>query len=104
MELPDVIAAHLDELRSLAASCGVASVAIVGSVSRGDFDPGSSDLDLLVDFGPYTDDIGERAVRFHDHAQRVFDRRVDVISTHGVRNSTWRAILEATKIPIYAAA
>ncbi len=104
MALPAEISVHLPALRELAQRYGVHSVAVVGSAATGDFDPMRSDLDLLVDFGEYTDNLGRRAVHFYLDAQDLFGRRVDVISTHGIRNPTWRAIHEAIQVPIYVAA
>ncbi len=104
MPLPPEIESHLDALRQLAAECELVAVAVVGSAAREDFDPAKSDVDLLVDFGPYTDDLGARAVRFYTSVQKLFDRRVDIISTHGIRSDLWRSILEAGQVPVYAAA
>ena len=104
MDLPPEISAHIPALCSLAQRYGLHSVSIVGSVAAGEFDPARSDLDLLVDFGEYTDNLGMRAVHFYLDAQQLFGRRVDVISVNGIRNPRWRAIYEATQVPIYVAA
>jgi len=103
VDLPQEIAAALPALREIAAAHGVRAVAIIGSVPRGTFDPKRSDIDLLVDLGGYTDDPGRRALSFRREAQLLFGRHVDVVSTHGVRNPTWRAIHAASQVPVYAA-
>jgi hypothetical protein len=104
MNLPAEISNHLDELRVLAVDCGIRSVSIIGSACTDAFDPIRSDLDLLVDFGDYTDDLGARMLRFSADTQRIFGRHVDVMSQHGIRNKTWQAIHEACQVPVYAAA
>ncbi len=104
MSLHPIITGHLPALRRLAASLDVKSIALVGSAVGDQFDPARSDIDLLVDFGPYSDDLGRRAIRFYQEVQVLFGRRVDVISIHGIRNPTWRQIHAERQVPLYAAA
>ena len=40
---------------------------------------------------------------FYRAVQELFGRRVDVISTHGLRNPIWCQIHSELQIPIYAA-
>ncbi len=104
MRPPEAISSRFPELASLAASHGLKAVWLVGSAARGEFNPTTSDIDLLVDFGNYLPGIARRAVAFHIAAQALLGRRVDLISVHGIRNPTWAAIHKATRIPVYAAA
>ncbi len=101
---PEVIVSRFPELASIAAAHGLRGVWLVGSAARGDFNPNTSDVDLLVDFGDYEPGIARRAVAFHLAAEKLMGRRVDLISVHGIRNPTWVAIHEAIRIPVYAAA
>jgi predicted nucleotidyltransferase len=100
---PD-ISARLDALRTLAARYGLRSVAVIGSAVNNAFDPERSDLDLLVDFGDYSPDLGRRATGFHRNVESLFARRVDLISVHGLRSRRWREIHAEQGIPVYAAA
>lgn len=51
--LRDLLDAHRDEIAEIAARHRVLTVAIFGSVARGDEGP-NSDIDLLVEFAPGT--------------------------------------------------
>ncbi len=104
MALPTTIASKLPELSAIAAAHGLRAVWVVGSAARGDFDPVRSDVDLLVDLGEFSPGIARRAISFHAEAEALLGRHVDLISIHGIRNPSWRAIHEATRIPVYAAA
>jgi predicted nucleotidyltransferase len=104
VQLPAEITAHLDGLREIAAKYAVRSVAVVGSAAHGCFTPAQSDLDLLVDFGEFQPGLAKRALGFQRDAEALFGRRVDVLSVHGIRAAHWRAIHDATKVPVYAAA
>jgi predicted nucleotidyltransferase len=86
------ISMHLPAVRTPAQRYGLHSVAIVRFADAGDIDPACSDLDLVVNFGQYTDELGMRAVYLYLDAQEFFGRCVNVISTHGIRNPSWRAI------------
>jgi len=107
VQLPAEITAHLDGLREIAGKYAVRSVAVVGSAahgSHGSFAADRSDLDLLVDFGEFQPGLAKRALGFQRDAEALFGRRVDVLSVHGIRAAHWRAIHDATKVPVYAAA
>jgi predicted nucleotidyltransferase len=107
-DIPDRVPAFvrdsIAELRSVAKEHGVRSVALIGSAARGTFDPSRSDLDLLVDFGEFTPDLGRRALAFYREVQALFRCRVDVVSVHGVRSAAWRSIHAQSQVPLYAAA
>jgi predicted nucleotidyltransferase len=98
------IASRLESLREIAARYGLRSVSVVGSAVTGEFEPARSDLDLLVDFGEYSPDLGRRATGFHRDVEALFGRRVDVISVHGLRSRRWREIHAEHGMPVYAAA
>ena len=75
-----------------------------GSVLTDEFEPSSSDLDFLVEFG----DLGGRS-RFSNYfalkreLEALFDRRVDLVEPGGIRNSYFRQQVEANRVVIYAA-
>ena len=101
--LPNEIVQHIPELRSLAVRYGLRSVAIIGSAASGSFDPSRSDLDLLVDFGEYSNGLARRALGFYRDAQRLFGRRFDVVSVQGIKSQPWRGIPDSMKVPIFVA-
>ncbi len=102
--LPREIAEHLPQIRALAVRYDLRSVAIIGSAASGGFDPDRSDLDLLVDFGEYTDDLARRATGFWNEVRGLLGRSVDVVSVHGIRSDAWRRIHAEQQIPVYVAA
>jgi predicted nucleotidyltransferase len=78
--------------------------ALFGSVLRDDFQPGS-DIDVLVSFAPDTPWTLFDQVTMQDELQRLFGRRVDLVSKRGIersRNPRRRnAILRSAEV-IYA--
>ncbi len=59
------------------------SVAVFGSVARGDDGPGS-DIDLLVDFEPGSSLLD--LMRMSDELTELLGRQVDVVSRGGLRD------------------
>lgn len=55
----DLVSAKRKEIEALCIQCGVRRLALFGSAAKSTFDPNSSDVDFLVEFGPPAK--GERA-------------------------------------------
>lgn len=72
-----IIAAHREELRSLAHRYGMRSIKVFSSMARADADD-SSDVDLLVDTAPGTSGFVLGALLMD--AQDILGRRVDVVT------------------------
>ncbi len=75
-----------EELRRLCGRWGIQRLSLFGSVLRGESGP-ESDVDLLVEF-----EAGARItlldfVNIRDELVRLFDRRIDLISKRGLKNS-----------------
>jgi predicted nucleotidyltransferase len=74
-----------------------------GSATRGDYRPGESDIDLLVEFAP----IGGHA-KFHAYfemlseLQEMLGPKVDLVMSGAVRNDVIAREIEKTKRKIYA--
>ncbi|MFM9996556.1 MAG: nucleotidyltransferase family protein [Phycisphaerales bacterium] len=99
------VAAKLDQLREACRVRGVRSLHLFGSAALGGFDPGRSDLDFLVQFQPLPE--GRRADAYFallDDLERMFGRPVDLVMRSAVRNPFFRASIENTQVPLYAAA
>jgi len=76
---------------------------IFGSAASGPFDPGHSDLDFLVRFG-HRQPTGEYAGRYLDFAdalEKLFDRRVDLLTEQSIRNPYLHREVEATRQVVY---
>lgn len=118
------IADNLPSIRALCQKHGVARLFLVGSAVEGEartdagsssgaagdrhyFDSGRSDFDFLVEFDTSSDDHaswGGRVVALKLELESLLHRPVDVIERGGVRNPVVRASMEASKVPLYAAA
>ena len=73
-----IIPEHLAErVRALGLRYGVRDIRVFGSVARGEAGP-DSDLDLLVDYIPGHG--GFAFVEFCDAVEKLFGRRVDVVT------------------------
>jgi uncharacterized protein len=94
----------LEAIGELCRRFGVVRLYVFGSAVRGDFHPGESDVDLLVDFGPM--DGRSKAHAFFgllDELQRVLGTEVDLVMVGAVKNRYVARDIERTKQEIYAA-
>jgi predicted nucleotidyltransferase len=91
----------------IAAACarhGVLRLDAFGSAVRGDFRPGDSDVDLLVEFGPM--DVYARVDAYFDlldEFRGILGREVDLVMVDAVKNRYIAANIERTKQTLYAA-
>ncbi len=107
------IAQHLPAFRELCIKHRIREAYVFGSAAMddGSFDPAQSDVDLLVDFmdknlGPWL----RKYTAFKEDCESLFRRRVDVmmlgayLDTHSRISPFFRSAVEASKVPVYAAA
>ncbi|HJS42173.1 MAG TPA: nucleotidyltransferase domain-containing protein [Gemmatimonadales bacterium] len=77
---------------------------LVGSATRGDFDPARSDFDIVVEFGPAD---GLRALDMYfglkEELETLLGRPVDLIMPAAVVNPYVRANMERDRTTLYAA-
>jgi len=94
--------------RNIAALCrkfGVERLEVFGSVVRDDFDPGRSDVDVLIEFdGSEPTRRFENYLEFKESLERLFARPVDLIESSALRNRRLRRHIAQSKQPVYAAA
>src|SRR5258706_8135534 len=76
-QVAERLAAHTQELRAF----GVRSLALFGSVVRGDAGP-ESDVDLLVDFTEVPGFFGY--VRLRNRLEKILGRKVDLVMASGL--------------------
>lgn len=100
-----MIEASRSELIDLCDRYGVRRLALFGSALRDDFDPGRSDLDLLVEF-PSTSpqEHAEAYFGLLENLESLFGRRVDLLELGAVRNPYLRREIEEQQETLYAAA
>lgn len=100
-----MIEASRSELIDLCDRYGVRRLALFGSALREDFDPGRSDLDLLVEFSPTSpQEHAEAYFGLLENLERLFGRRVDLLELGAVRNPYLRREIEEQQETLYAAA
>ena len=91
----------------IAAACarhGVLRLDAFGSAVRGDFRPGDSDVDLLVEFGPM--DVYARVDAYFDlldDFRGILGTEVDLVMVDAVKNRYIAADIARTKQALYAA-
>ncbi len=77
---------------------------LFGSAAGQEFDPARSDVDVLVEFEPIRQGrYADAWFGLHDGLEELFGRPVDMVSADAVRNPYFRAELERTRRPLYAA-
>lgn len=93
-----------DEIAQLCRRHRVTRLEVFGSAASGNFDPETSDLDLLVEFLPLGP--GERADAYFgllEDLRDLFGRPVDLVMTRAIRNPYFRQAIEQTREVLYAA-
>jgi hypothetical protein len=91
-------------IADLCARRGVARLEAFGSALREDFDPDSSDLDLLVEFQPMEPYARVEAYfGLLDDLRGMFGREIDLVMVGAVKNRYVAQDIQRTKQPLYAA-
>jgi predicted nucleotidyltransferase len=83
------------EVRAIAGRHRARSIALFGSVARGEEDP-ASDLDFLVEFEPGSSLFD--LLHLQDDLEALFGRRVDVVSAGGLKDRDERIRREAVPV------
>ena len=96
-----------DKLVAIEALCrryAVSRLELFGSGARTDFDPHTSDLDFLVEFGDLTiENAADRFLGLMVDLEDLFGRRIDLVSATAIRNPYFRQVVDSTKVLLYAA-
>lgn len=95
----------LGQVADLCRAHGVRRLALFGSAARGDFDPATSDVDLLVEFADLPP--AARARRYFElleALEQLLGRTVDLVEPAAVRNPFVRREIDASRVEIYEAA
>lgn len=83
---------------------GVRRLEVFGSVLRDDFDPKSSDVDILVEFEPDVAGSFASFLELKDALEALFGRTVDLVELEAIDNRRLSHYLEQSKALIYDAA
>ncbi|HMC28571.1 MAG TPA: nucleotidyltransferase domain-containing protein [Verrucomicrobiae bacterium] len=99
-----LIEEHKNSVVELCRKFLVRRLDLFGSAATGKFSAQKSDLDFLVSFR--TEDPREYKRCYFALAEaleKLFDRRVDLVTERSVRNPYFREVIEQTRQPLYAA-
>ena len=94
---------HQAALEELCRSHRVRRLDLFGSAATGQYRPGESDLDFLVEFEPLA--VGTYADTYFgllEALEALFSRPVDLVVESAIRNPYFRQSVEQTRTPLYA--
>ena len=98
----EIIERNREEIAALCRKHGVQQLDLFGSAVTGAFDEGSSDLDFLVTFDRPEEGILYRYLDLAEDLERLFHRKVDLLTERSVGSREFRADIERQRTPIYA--
>jgi predicted nucleotidyltransferase len=81
-----ILTAHLDELKR---KYPIEQLALFGSITREDFNPGKSDVDIMVEFNG---DIGWEFFDLKDELEKLLEHEVDLVSRRAIKPHYWEHI------------
>jgi predicted nucleotidyltransferase len=92
------------EIQAICRRFRVRRLDLFGSAASGDDGPQAHDLDFLVDLGDLPPkDYAEAYFSLREALERLFSRRVDLVTLPSLRNPFFKQRLEQTKSVLYAA-
>lgn len=97
-----IISDNLAQITALCRKFGIRKLDLFGSAATGAFNPARSDLDFVVDLGPYDDAIADRYLDFADALEALFGRSVDLVTEKSIANPYFRHQVETQRTPVYA--
>lgn len=94
----------MNELNDLCMKHHVESLFIFGSATTSSFKT-SSDIDFLVQFESSIDvlNYGDNFFSFQEELEKLYNRKIDLISAKSVKNPILKKQIEASKVLLYAA-
>ncbi|MCK4661294.1 MAG: nucleotidyltransferase domain-containing protein [Bacteroidales bacterium] len=102
MKLPGEIESKLKKLFELCKKHKVIRLFVFGSVSKGNFDPNTSDLDLIVELDNLNPtEKGETLMKLWSELEQLFERKVDLLTNRKIRNPYLMKEIENSKLLLY---
>lgn len=99
-----LIEQHRPRLLELCRKYDVRRLDLIGSATRGDFDPERSDLDFVVKFNDFTvENAADRYLGLMVDLEDLFLRKIDLISSRAIRNPYFKHVVDTTRVSLYAA-
>lgn len=96
------VSARLEQVADACRARGVERLGVFGSATGPRFDPARSDVDVAVSFLPMPPPVHASCfLGLADDLERIFDRRVDLVEEHAVRNPYVRRSIASTVVVVY---
>jgi predicted nucleotidyltransferase len=93
---------HADKISGLCRKFGVVRLDVFGSAARSDFDPVSSDIDLVAYFARTSEPgYADRYLDFAESLEALFGRKVDLLTPGAIRNPRLAETIKRESVPIY---
>ena len=102
MEIAPIIKEQSRSLIALCKKYEVERLYVFGSVVKGGFNPGTSDIDFIVELGKLSLlEKGERLLSVWSELEDLFQRKVDLLTDKPIVNPYLRKNVEKTKYLVY---
>ena len=102
MKLPVEIEDKIEQLIILCNKYKVNRIFVFGSIARGNFNPKTSDVDLIVEMQELPpSEKGEILMKLWSELEALFARKVDLLTTLNIKNPYLRKEIENSKFLIY---
>ena len=102
--ISQLLAANQTRISDLCSRLLVKELRIFGSAVSGRFNGSTSNVDVVVDFfNPDASGIADRFMALALGLEGIFERPVDLVTKQGMKNPIFRARVEQTSQPLYAA-
>jgi predicted nucleotidyltransferase len=99
-----LVADNKEEIIALCKKHGVVRLELFGSAATGKFNPETSDLDFIVDFGDYESGVAVRFFEFVTEMEELFGRHVDLLTDKSITNPYLRISVDRSRELVYEAA
>ncbi len=102
MKLPIEIENKIEELIALCNKYKVKRIFVFGSIAKGNFNPQTSDVDLIVEL----DDLppiekGELIMKLWSELEKLFARKVDLLTNLNIKNPYLKNDIDNSKFLLY---
>jgi len=102
MKLPIEIENKIEKLVTLCNKYKVNRIFVFGSIAKGNFNPQTSDVDLIVELEDLPpNEKGEILMKLWSELEELFARKVDLVTNLNIRNPYLRNEIENSKFLIY---
>ena len=97
----DLVHDNLEAIAALCRTYGVRKLEVFGSAATGEFDPASSDIDLIYEFSDTSSRLVDRFLAFADAIEALFGYPVDLIPNRTFENPYFRYAVNKSRVTIY---